>query len=141
MKLYQETIEVQADATRRIVDITSSIQDIVARSEISTGICNLFLQHTSASICIQENSDPTVLRDLERWMKCYVPEDFDWEHDLEGRDDMPAHLRSMLCGVSLQIPIVAGRLALGTWQAVYIWEHRARPLRRSIVVTAFGEGK
>lgn len=140
MKFHQETIEVRAERClgHGLVDITSRVEAVLRRSQVSTGLCTLFVQHTSASLCVQENADPAVLRDLERWMKSAVSEQFPWEHCDEGSDDMPAHIRSMLNHTSLQIPVVAGRLALGIWQGIYLWEHRARPRTRSVLVHIFG---
>jgi secondary thiamine-phosphate synthase enzyme len=103
------------------------------------GVCTVFVRHTSASLVIQENADPAVLRDLERWMSELAPEARNWEHDDEGPDDMPAHARSALTRSSEAIPIVDGRLALGTWQALYLWEHRRRPHRRELVVSVVGD--
>src|SRR5665811_2533713 len=104
---------------------------VVSDSGITTGLCTVFVQHTSASLVIQENADPAVLRDLARFMADLAPESRPWEHDDEGPDDMPAHARSALTKTSETIPVSAGRLALGTWQALYLWEHRARPHTRS----------
>ncbi len=103
------------------------------------GLCTVFVRHTSASLVIQENADPAVLRDLDRWMAELAPESRRWEHDAEGADDMPAHARSALTRSSESIPVVDGELALGTWQALYLWEHRARPHRRRIIVHVAGE--
>ena len=98
----------------------------------------LFLRHTSASLTIQENADPDVLRDLVSALRSLAPRDFGWIHDAEGPDDMPAHVRTMLTGVSLQIPVLGRRLQLGTWQGVYLIEHRARPHRRQIILQFTG---
>ena len=100
----------------------------------------LFLRHTSASLTIQENADPDVLRDLVSALRHLAPRDFGWVHDTEGPDDMPAHVRTMLTGVSLQIPVIDGQLALGTWQGIYLIEHRARPHRRRIVLQFSSSG-
>ena len=100
----------------------------------------LFLRHTSASLTIQENADPDVLRGLVSALGHLAPRDFGWVHDTEGPDDMPAHVRTMLTGVSLQIPVIDGQLALGTWQGIYLIEHRARPHRRRIVLQFSGSG-
>ncbi len=140
MKVYQETIEVKANRSlgHGLVDITSRVEAALARSQVHTGLCTLFARHTSASLCVQENADPSVLRDLERWMASTVAESFPWEHDYEGSDDMPAHVRSMLSHTSLQIPVMTGRLALGVWQGIYLWEHRTRPRTRSVVLHFMG---
>jgi secondary thiamine-phosphate synthase enzyme len=111
---------------------------VVAESEIATGLCSVFVQHTSASLVIQENADPAVLRDLARWMERLAPEEGGYEHDAEGPDDMPAHLRSAVTRTGEVVPVSGGRLALGTWQAIYLWEHRALPHRRRLVVTVTG---
>lgn len=134
---HQEQLVVETTG-RGFSNITERLVSMVARSAIDVGACIVFVKHTSASLFIQENADPAVLRDLERWMSELVPEHRRWEHDDEGPDDMPAHVRSCLTKTSETIPIVAGRLALGSWQAVYLWEHRARPHRREVVVTASG---
>lgn len=120
------------------MDVTEALQRLVAESSLTQGVCNVFMRHTSASLTIQENADPAVLRDLERWLSELAPESRRWEHSDEGADDMPAHARSVLTHTSETIPISSGRLALGTWQAVYVWEHRARPHERTLVVTLLG---
>lgn len=105
--------------------VTPRIEEAVAATGISEGLCTLFIQHTSASLLIQENYDPSAKRDLENWLNRLVPEnDPLYTHTLEGPDDMPAHIKAALTACSLSIPIVDGRLALGTWQGVYLWEHR-----------------
>jgi secondary thiamine-phosphate synthase enzyme len=115
--------------------ITEKLEAIVRSSGIEEGLCTVFLPHTSASLIIQENADPTARRDLERWMVRMVPEgDPHYTHVSEGPDDMPSHIRSVLTQVSIGIPIVYGALALGQWQGVYLWEHRRKPHTRSIVV-------
>jgi len=119
-------------------DVTRQIAALVAPSQIQTGLCSVLVRHTSASLVIQENADPAVLRDLERWMSELVQRAQRWEHDAEGPDDMPAHVRSALTKTSETIPVVAGRLGLGTWQAIYLWEHRDRPHTRELVVTLLG---
>lgn len=123
---------------RGFSDITRKVQEVVARSGKKTALCTVFIQHTSASLVIQENADPAVLRDLERWMDEVVPVSRAWEHDDEGPDDMPAHARGVLTRTSELIPISDGQLGLGTWQAVYLWEHRARPHRRELIVQVSG---
>ena len=104
-----------------------------------TALCTIFLQHTSASLVIQENADPAVRRDLARWMADLVPESRNWEHDDEGTDDMPAHARAAITSTSEVIPVVDGRLALGTWQGLYLWEHRLLPQNRRLVVHLQGQ--
>jgi secondary thiamine-phosphate synthase enzyme len=137
MPIHQETIEVRT-AGRGLTNVTRAIEAIVARAGFTTGICTVFVQHTSASLVIQENADPAVLRDLERWLSELAPETRRWEHDDEGPDDMPAHAKSAVTRTSESIPVSSGKLGLGTWQALYLWEHRARPHSRRLVVTVHG---
>lgn len=137
MKTTQTQLRIRTRG-KGFVDVTEALQRVVGESGMQQGVCNVFVRHTSASLTIQENADPAVLRDLERWMSDLAPESRRWEHADEGPDDMPAHARSVLTRTSETIPISAGRLALGTWQAVYVWEHRARPHERTLVVTLLG---
>ena len=117
-------------------DISAQVQRLVAASGISSGLCHLFVQHTSASLLIQENADPAVRRDLEAWMSRLVQEnDPLFTHDEEGPDDMPSHIRTALTAVSLSVPVVSGRLALGRWQGIYLWEHRTIGRERTVIVT------
>jgi secondary thiamine-phosphate synthase enzyme len=116
-------------------EITSRIAAVVAASDVEDGLCTLFVRHTSASLVIQENADPSAKRDLERWLNRLVPEgDPFYEHDSEGPDDMPAHIKAALTATSLSIPVMNRRLALGTWQGIYLWEHRRRGSRREVMV-------
>jgi secondary thiamine-phosphate synthase enzyme len=116
-------------------EISSEIARVVRDSGVEEGLCTVFLQHTSASLLIQENADPTARRDLEAFFARLVPEgDPLYKHTAEGPDDMPAHVKAALLPVLLPIPIVGGHLALGTWQGIYLWEHRKRSTRRNIVV-------
>jgi len=116
-------------------EVTSRIATLVAGAGIEDGLCTVFVRHTSASLLIQENADPTAKSDLERWLARLVPEgDPFYEHDTEGPDDMPAHIKAALTATSLSIPIQRRRLALGTWQGIYLWEHRRRGSRRELVV-------
>jgi len=118
-----------------LFEFTRELQALVARSGISEGICSLLIQHTSASLTIQENADPSAKVDLENWLNRLVPErDALFTHTLEGDDDMPAHIKAALTSTTLSIPILNGQLALGTWQGVYCWEHRHHAGRRQIVV-------
>jgi len=133
MKLHQEILRAESGAAR-FLNLTEMVQSVVERSGIATGMCTVFIRHTSASLIIQENADPAVLRDLESWMKDLVLESRDWEHADEGPDDMPAHVRSAITKTSENIPVVGGRLALGTWQGLYLWEHRGRAHSRELVV-------
>lgn len=120
------------------LDITADVRQFIASAGVRDGAAMLFLRHTSASLTIQENADPDVLSDLVTALRHLAPRDLGWVHDAEGPDDMPAHVRTMLTGVSLQIPVLGGRLALGTWQGIYLIEHRARPHRRNIVLQFTG---
>ena len=116
-------------------DITQQIESLVRDAGIEEGLCTLFMRHTSASLVIQENADPTARRDLERWLNRLVPEgDPFYTHDAEGPDDMPSHLKAALTAVSLSIPVQEKRLVLGQWQGIYLWEHRRRGSRRELVV-------
>jgi secondary thiamine-phosphate synthase enzyme len=118
-----------------LFEVTRAVSDIVSRAGLQEGLCTTFIQHTSASLLIQENADPSAQRDLEAWLARLVPEgDALYTHTQEGPDDMPAHVKSALTATSLSIPIVAGRLALGTWQGIFLWEHRHRPGSRVIVI-------
>jgi secondary thiamine-phosphate synthase enzyme len=118
-----------------LCEVTGEIRDRVLQAHLDEGLCTLFLRHTSASLLIQENADPSARRDLEAWLDRLVPEgDPLFTHTAEGADDMPAHVKAALTATSLSIPIVDGELALGTWQGIYLWEHRRRPHRREIVV-------
>jgi secondary thiamine-phosphate synthase enzyme len=116
-------------------EITSQVVSLVESAAVREGLCTLFLRHTSASLVIQENADPSAKRDLERWLNRLVPEgDPFYSHDAEGPDDMPSHLKAALTATSLSIPIAEGKLALGTWQGIYLWEHRRRGSRRELVL-------
>jgi secondary thiamine-phosphate synthase enzyme len=120
------------------VDITPEVAKFVSEALAKQGAVTLFIRHTSASLTIQENADPSVLDDLMTALDRLAPEDAGWTHDTEGPDDMPAHVKTMLTSTSLQIPVLKGKLALGTWQAVYLIEHRSRPHRREIVLQFAG---
>jgi secondary thiamine-phosphate synthase enzyme len=120
------------------VEFTHEAARFVADAEADTGTLLAFVRHTSASLVIQENADPDVRTDLMTALERLAPQDFDWVHDVEGPDDMPAHVKTMLTGVSLSVPVVNGALALGTWQGLYLAEHRARPHRREIVLQFIG---
>lgn len=119
--------------------ITPQIKKVVAQSGITTGLCTIFVRHTSASLIIQENADPDVLEDLANFFAKLVPEDDIYIHDAEGSDDMPAHIRCALTKTSEQIPISQGHLVLGIWQGIYLWEHRQRSHHREIVVHISGD--
>lgn len=136
--VYQEIVRLQP-FRRGFHLITGQVESVIGRSEIQNGICNVFIKHTSASLTINENADPTVRDDFERFFNHMVPEDTPYfEHTYEGSDDMPAHIKSSLMGASLNIPITGGRLNMGTWQGIYLCEHRNHGGQRSIVVTLYG---
>ena len=124
---------------RGLHEITGEVANWLRSADIRTGLLTLFCQHTSASLLINENAAPAVQRDLLRWLDAAVPEGADYEHDSEGPDDMPAHIKALLTGNSLTIPVADGRMTLGTWQGVFLAEHRARGHRREVVVTGIGE--
>ena len=116
-------------------DITPQVSNIVHEAGGGDGLCTVFVRHTSASLVIQENADPTAKSDLERWLNRLVPEgDPFYEHDTEGPDDMPAHIKAALTATSLSIPVLHGKLGLGTWQGIYLWEHRRRGSEREVLV-------
>jgi len=119
-------------------DITAEVANFVRDVRAREGAVTLFIRHTSASLTIQENADPAVLVDLTTALNRLAPENAGWRHDTEGPDDMPAHIKTMLTATSLHIPVLQGALALGTWQAIYLVEHRARPPRREIVLQFIG---
>jgi secondary thiamine-phosphate synthase enzyme len=120
------------------VDITADVAAFARAASAGTGVLFLFIRHTSASLVIQENADPDVQTDLRSALRTLAPEDTAWVHHLEGPDDMPAHVRTMLTGVTLHVPVIEGKLALGTWQAIYVAEHRAEPHRRELVLSFVG---
>jgi secondary thiamine-phosphate synthase enzyme len=123
---------------RGFVDLTADIAQFVKEAAAIEGQVTLFIRHTSASLTIQENADPTVLKDLTTALDRLAPEDFGWSHDTEGPDDMPAHVKTMLTATSMQIPVMKARLMLGTWQAIYLIEHRRRSHLREVVVQFVG---
>jgi secondary thiamine-phosphate synthase enzyme len=131
------TIETRGRGTH---EITRQIQQVVAQSDVVKGLCFLFIHHTSASLIVCENADPTVRSDLERFAARLAPDgDPSYRHDSEGEDDMPAHIRSILTLTSLTIPIENGRCDLGTWQGVFLWEHRTTPHRRHVTVSIISD--
>lgn len=122
-----------------LLDITTDVHAVVATSGIADGLCIVFICHTSASLTIQENADPSARRDLESWLNRLVPEnDPLYTHTAEGPDDMPSHIKAILTQTSLSIPVVQGQLGLGTWQGIYLWEHRTSPHRRRVLVQVIG---
>jgi secondary thiamine-phosphate synthase enzyme len=135
----QSILEVQT-AGRGTKNITDTVARAVAESKVKTGLAHVFVQHTSCSLTITENADPDVRRDLETILSRLAPDgDPAYRHDTEGPDDMAAHARSVLTDTGLTVPIGEGRLLLGTWQGIYLWEHRTEPQRRRVVVTLLGE--
>jgi secondary thiamine-phosphate synthase enzyme len=140
MKQSQTTLEI---STRRgLTEVTSQVRSFIEAEGYTTGLCTVFIAHTSASLVIQENADPSARRDLERFLDRLVPDgDPLFEHTAEGDDDMPAHVKSALTRTSESIPIVNGDLALGTWQGLYLWEHRDGRHRRELIVHVIGDAQ
>ncbi|MBL8484584.1 MAG: YjbQ family protein [Rhodocyclaceae bacterium] len=138
MRQHQSTLSMETRG-RGLYDITPRVADWVVASDIANGLLTLFLRHTSASLLVQENADPEVRADLERFFARLVADgDPLFRHDEEGPDDMPAHVRAALTQVQLSVPVHNGRLMLGTWQGIFIWEHRLRPHRRELVLHMLG---
>ena len=138
MALYQKTLEINT-SPKSFTDITKNVQALVSESGLDNGICSLFIKHTSASLVIQENYDPSVRQDFETIFSKLVPEDFPYVHNMEGKDDMPAHIRSALTSTSETVTIVNGKLSLGTWQGIYLWEHRDQTHNRKVMFSMVGE--
>ncbi len=140
MKIYQHTLQLK-ERKRGFHLITDEVINSISEiSEIKTGICHVFIQHTSASLTVNEDADPTVRKDFEMYFTKIVPEnDPAYLHDTEGADDMPAHLKAALLGSSVMIPVTNGKLALGTWQGIYLCEHRNHAHGRNLVITMWGE--
>jgi secondary thiamine-phosphate synthase enzyme len=139
MKQFTHRVEV-ATRGKGLYPITREIEGWAKAQGLRTGLLTAFIQHTSASLTIQENADFDVVRDLDEFFERLAPENADWyRHTIEGPDDMPAHIRAALTPTQLSIPLVEGRLALGTWQGIYVFEHRSRPHRRSIILHLAGE--
>jgi len=136
--MHQEILEI-ATRGRGTYNITAELQAAVRSSGIATGLCHVFVQHTSASLIICENADPDVRSDLEGWLQRQVPDgDPAYAHSMEGADDMPAHIRSILTNMDLTLPVTRGRAALGTWQGVFLYEHRQHGHHRKVIVTVSG---
>lgn len=135
---HQQVLKIPTTG-KSLCKITAKVQAIVAESGIQSGLCTLFLRHTSASLVIQENADSDVLKDLETFLSRLVPEGYNYRHSTEGPDDMPAHIRSVLTHTSETIPIAQGRLVLGIWQGIYLWEHRQHGSTRELVVHLSGD--
>ena len=137
--MHRQTLTIETRG-RGTVEITRQVQQIVERSGVTRGLCHVFVHHTSASLIVCENADPTVRRDLETFAARLVTDgDPSFIHDAEGPDDMAAHIRSILTLTSLTIPVESGRCDLGTWQGIFLWEHRTDPHRRRITVTVVGD--
>ena len=135
---HAETLTVSTSGRGTFL-ISEEVDRVVRAAEIGAGLCNVFIHHTSASLIVCENADPEVRADLERFARRLVPDgDPIFQHTDEGPDDMPAHVRSILTQSSLSLPVAGGRLALGTWQGLYVWEHRLRPHRRQVTVSVLG---
>lgn len=137
MRCHQQILTLET-ASARLTPITDEVNQAIRSAGFLSGLCTLFICHTSASLVVQENADPTVRADLERFFARLVPEEGHYEHSLEGPDDMPAHIKAALLPTSLAIPILEGALSLGTWQGVFLWEHRRRAHQRRIVVQLIG---
>ena len=138
MAVFQTLLEIQT-SPKSFIDITKRVQDCLNSTEVSNGVCHLFIKHTSASLVIQENYDPSVRQDFETIFSKLAPEDFPYVHNMEGKDDMPAHIRSALTSTSESIPVVNGKLSLGTWQGIYVWEHRDQSHIRNVTICLIGE--
>jgi secondary thiamine-phosphate synthase enzyme len=137
--VFRELLRIETRG-RGFESLTERVAKVVSTARIDNGLCNVFVRHTSASLLISENADPAVGRDLESFMQRIAPDGSpDYEHDAEGPDDMPAHIRSVLTNTTLSVPIADGRLMLGTWQGIYLWEHRHRGHSREVIVTVVGE--
>jgi secondary thiamine-phosphate synthase enzyme len=138
--VYSQTELKVSTSGRGTYEISRQVREFVESSGITTGLCHIFIRHTSASLMLCENADPAVMRDLEAFMQRQVPDgDPLFSHTAEGPDDMPAHVRSVLTQSDINLPISKGRCALGTWQGVYLWEHRYAPHQRKVMLTLSGE--
>lgn len=134
--IEEVTVRVSGQGLHEVTDL---VNRVVQAANVENGLCTVFIRHTSASLIIQENADPSARRDLERWLNRLVPEhDPLYTHTLEGPDDMPSHIKAALTAVSLSIPVMRGKLALGTWQGIYLWEHRRQAGVRHLVVHVGG---
>jgi secondary thiamine-phosphate synthase enzyme len=139
MHVHHDQLEVQTHG-KGLYEITDEVQSKINRSEVQTGTITLFVQHTSCSVVIMENADPTARRDLEEFLERLVPEDADYfTHNSEGSDDMPSHIRMVLTRTSETVPIVDGKMQLGTWQGIFLFEHRRAAHRRNVFITMIGE--
>ena len=138
MKVHQESVRVEPRGPG-LHDVTEVVRRVVRAAGVRTGLCNVCIQHTSASLVVQENADGAVLRDLQAFLAQLAPEGAGYEHDAEGPDDMPSHIRAALTRTAETLPVSGAELRLGTWQAVYVWEHRRAPHKRELVITVWGE--
>jgi secondary thiamine-phosphate synthase enzyme len=139
MHVHHDQLEVRSHG-KGLYEITDDVQSKIDKSRVRNGTVTVFVQHTSCSIVIMENADPTAQRDLEQFFDRLVPEDADYfTHDAEGGDDMPSHIRMVLTRTSETMPIIDGKMQLGTWQGVFLFEHRRAPHRRNVLVTIMGE--
>ena len=138
MAVHQTHLEISTGGAR-LYDVTAEVGAEVRRSGVHTGIASVYCPHTSSSLVLMENASPDAQRDLQRFLEQLVPADGRYEHDLEGPDDMPAHIKMALTRSSENLPVADGRLALGTWQGLFVWEHRASPHRRTLSLTVIGE--
>jgi len=129
-----ESIKIEVKA-QGLHDITQQINRVIHQSDVNDGLCTVFVQHTSASLIIQENADPSAKQDLENWLNRLVPEyDPLYTHTLEGADDMPAHIKSAITATSIAVPVIRKQMALGTWQGLYLWEHRKQRGQRTVII-------
>ena len=139
MHVYHDQLEVRTNG-KKLYEITDDVQSKVGNRGVRNGTVTIFIQHTSCSIVVMENADPTARRDLEKFFDRLVPEDADYfTHDSEGSDDMPSHIRLVLTHTSETVPIIEGKMQFGTWQGIFLFEHRRAPHRRNILITIFGE--
>ena len=139
MIVFQRALTIETRG-QKLVEFTEAVSQLVKQSGVATGLVSVFCQHTSCSLVIMENADPTARNDLETWLNRLVPEnDPHFRHTLEGPDDMPSHIKMALTRTSETIPVSENRMQLGTWQGIYLWEHRRQPHTRNVVVTVLGE--
>jgi len=139
MHVYHDQLEVRTNG-KKLYEITDDVQSKVDNRRVRSGTVTIFIQHTSCSIVVMENADPTARRDLEKFFDRLLPEDADYfTHDSEGSDDMPSHIRMVLTHTSETVPIIEGKMQFGTWQGIFLFEHRRAPHRRNILITIFGE--
>ena len=138
MQVQHEKFEVRTNG-KGTYEITNEVQEKIDKSDVRNGVVTIFVQHTSCSLTMMENAAPAARRDVERFFEKLVPEDADYEHDDEGPDDMPSHIRTVLTRTSETVPIIDGKMQLGTWQGIFLFEHRRAPHRRKVSVTIIGE--